>query len=192
MTQKDDTEIVIVTGLPRSGTSMVMAMLQAGGMPILADDTRPADEHNPNGYFEYAPARAFDRDQHWLAQATGKAVKLISFHLFNAPTQFTYAVLFLRRPLNEILASQRAMLDRAGLPSAADDTETERLYEAHLAHVHAWLAEQQNMRVLTVAYHRAVHEPLDTTSKVDTFLGGRLDAAAMATTINPSLYRQRG
>lgn len=128
--------VIVVSGLPRSGTSLMMRMLAAGGVPLLTDGQRTADEDNPYGYFEYEPVKALQRDATWLPQARGKAIKIISQLLPTLPPDVPYRVLFMRRELREVLASQRQMLVRRGKPSDADsDAELAALFAAHLQQV---------------------------------------------------------
>ena len=110
--------IVVVSGLPRSGTSLMMQMLEAGGLPILMDDRRPADADNPRGYYEFQPVKTLDKDNSWMAQAEGKAVKVVSLLLYHLPPGHDYKVLFMERTIAEVLASQTAMLKRLQ-PTAA-------------------------------------------------------------------------
>jgi hypothetical protein len=107
--------IVVVSGLPRSGTSMMMKMLEAGGIPVLTDYEREADEDNPKGYFEFERVKNLkDGDDAWLPQAKGKVVKVIAALLTDLPSSYEYEVIFMRRAMPEILASQRQMLIRRG------------------------------------------------------------------------------
>src|SRR6185503_17792221 len=129
--------IVIVSGLPRSGTSMAMKMLEAGGMPILADGIRTADISNPKGYYEFEPVKELDKggDVTWLAEARGKAVKIISFLLTWLPERYDYRVIFMQRDLREAIASQNAMLAHRGetpAPGSASDDQIRKMYEDHL------------------------------------------------------------
>src|SRR3990167_393038 len=98
--------IVIVSGLPRSGTSLMMQMLRAGGMSLLIDDQRPADADNPHGYWEYEPVKRLQHDNSWLPQAEGKAVKVVSALLQYLPPRHTYKIIVMHRPMQEVLASQ--------------------------------------------------------------------------------------
>src|SRR5260221_40938 len=106
--------IVVVSGLPRSGTSLMMAMLQAGGVPVLSDGLRAPDADNPNGYFEFEPVKQLRTDHTWLASAQGKALKVVVPLLFHFPELFDCRVLFMERNLDEVIASQLAMLARKG------------------------------------------------------------------------------
>lgn len=182
--------ITIVSGLPRSGTSMMMAMLGAGGMPLLTDASRPPDINNPGGYFEYAPARAIPREASWLETARGRAVKVISFHLFDLPPDFEYDIVLMERNLGEVLASQRRF--RAGQGAAPVERGDEMaLFEAHLRHLKVWLAAQAHIRFHRAGYGDAVRDPLGFCSRVAGFLERPLDTAAMAAAVRPALYRQR-
>lgn len=182
--------ITIVSGLPRSGTSMMMAMLQAGGMPLLIDGARPPDTDNPRGYFEYAPVMRLRTDHAWAGEARSKAVKVISWLLEDLPPIHAYRVVFMRRELAEVIASQRAMLMRRGKP-ADGDPHMAALFEKHLRHVEEWLTAQRHMRVLMVDHRHALEHPHDTAMTVNAFLGGGLDDDAMASIIDRALHRQR-
>jgi hypothetical protein len=181
--------ITIVSGLPRSGTSMMMAMLDAGGMPLLIDEARPADDDNPRGYFEYAPVKQLRMDKAWVGEACGKAVKVISWLLEDLPHTYPYRVVFMRRALPEVLASQRAMLTRQGKPPG-DNAQMTELFEKHLRHLSVWLTRQPHMLVLEVEHRLAIEQPHGTAQAVNEFLGGGLDTAAMAEVVDHALYRQ--
>lgn len=182
--------IVVVSGLPRSGTSLAMAMLAAGGCPILADDMRPADPDNPRGYFEFDPVKRLRRNASWLGQAQGRAVKVVSYLLDALPTAYAYRVVFMERSLDEILASQRVMLARQG-KDAGDDLLVRTSFEKHLRYIGAWLEGQPNMTVCRLRYADGVAEPAAAARQLDAFLGGGLDITAMAAVVDPALHRQR-
>lgn len=185
--------VIVVSGLPRSGTSLMMRMLAAGGVPLLTDGQRTADEDNPHGYFEYEPVKALQRDSAWLPQARGKAIKIISQLLPTLPPDVPYRVLFMRRELGEVLASQRQMLARRGKPAdASGDAELAALFAAHLQQVQQWLGQQAYIATLDVSYNELLHTPQPLITQINTFLGGGLDTAQMAQMIDPQLYRQRG
>lgn len=184
--------IIIVSGLPRSGTSMMMKMLVAGGLEALTDDIRTADEDNPKGYFELEKVKELDKDKAWLADAGGKVIKVISALLKHLPADRRYKVVFMRRKMEEVLASQRQMLIRRGEPTdTISDEKMAGLFRKHLADVDAWLARQPNIETLNVDYNSMLAEPAPLIESVRRFLGGRLDARAMAETIDAALYRQR-
>jgi hypothetical protein len=180
----------VVSGLPRSGTSMMMRMLQAGGLPLLCDDTRPADDHNPLGYYELEAVKQTRKDPSWVERAGGKVVKVVSPLLADLPVHHRYRLVFMRRHLDEILASQERMLERSGQPVAGRE-QMKELLVAHLAEVEAWLAGAAHMEVLYVSYQRILAEPESQIARIAAFLGCPLDTAAMAAAIDPALYRQR-
>lgn len=185
--------VVIVSGLPRSGTSMMMKMLAAGGIPPLTDALRAADSDNPRGYYEFERVKQLDKgDTAWLPLAEGKAVKVISALLKHLPADHNYQVIFLRRHMAEVLASQRKMLIRRGEdPREMDDAQVTLLFERHLQQVEQWLAERPNFEVLYVHYSDIMADPLPEINRVGRFLGRDLDLRAMAEAIDPGLYRNR-
>ena len=184
--------IVVVSGLPRSGTSMMMNMLQAGGVPVLTDNQREADEDNLHGYLEYEHVKQLDRDASWLAEAEGKTVKIISMLLRHLSRDHEYRVIFMHRDIMEVLASQRKMMERRGeAPDGVPDEAMAALYRKHLSEVQQWLDAQPNIETLHINYNETLKDPWPTVDKLNEFLGGRLDAEAMARVVNPKLYRQR-
>lgn len=187
----DRDTITVVSGLPRSGTSLVMQMLAAGGMPVLTDGRRVPDDDNPRGYFEFEPVKRTASDSSWITAAKGKAVKAIYQLLRSLPPEHSYRVILLRRDIREVVASQHAMLRRLGKgPPAISDEALARGLEAGLRDVEAWLGQQQNWSVLQLAHAELLASPHAAAEKLSAFCGG-LDAAAMAAVIDPSLYRQR-
>ena len=183
-------EIIIVSGLPRSGTSLMMQMLDSGGVPVLTDNVRTADTDNPRGYYEFEPVKAIQRDATWLPAARGKAVKLVSQLLYDLPPGETYRIVFMERDLEEVLASQEKMLGRLGrTPGPREDTR--RAYAVHLERLHGWLRRQANMTVLCVRYNDLLERPREQADRVWEFLGGRADAEGMVKAVDPSLYRNR-
>jgi hypothetical protein len=185
--------IVIVSGLPRSGTSMMMKMLEAGGIPPLTDKLRTADNDNPKGYYEFERVKQMDKgDTAWMAQAQGKVVKVISALLKHLPAGYNYQVIFLRRHMSEILASQRKMLiNRGEDPDKMDDAQMTMLFENHVRQVESWLAQQPNIEVLYVHYSDVMADPLTAINSMGRFLGRDLDVRAMAEVVDPNLYRNR-
>ncbi len=190
----DQAPVTIVSGLPRSGTSLMMQMLVAGGIPPLLDATRPADESNPRGYLEFDPVKRLRTDRSWLSQARGRCLKVIHLLLPELPDTEIYRVIFMRRPVAEVIASQRTMLRREGRSGAAiSDEQLGRLFTGQLDQVDQWLARQAHFSVLNVAYHDVVTAPDDTAGNVHRFLGGKeLNVHAMTAAVDPALWRQRG
>jgi hypothetical protein len=188
----DEHTIVLVSGLPRSGTSMMMKMLEAGGLPVLTDHLRTADEDNPKGYYEFERVKQIEEDKAWLPEAQGKVVKMIAALLKHLPPDYEYKVVFMRRDIEEVLASQRQMLIRRGEPSdTIPDGRMAALFGKHVEQVEAWLAEQPNIDVLYVHYGDVLANPLDQALRINQFLGGDLDVEAMVAAVDPRLYRQR-
>jgi len=185
--------ITVVSGLPRSGTSMMMKMLEAGGLPPLTDGERRSDDDNPLGYFEFERVKALPKGDHaWLDDTRGKAVKVISALLEHLPADHTYRVIFMARSLPEVLASQKKMLVNRGEPTdKITDEELAGLYEKHLAKLKGWLGEQAHMSVLHVSYNKILEDPAPHAAQVNNFLGGHLDESRMAEAVRPDLYRQR-
>lgn len=193
ITKRHSVMVTVVSGLPRSGTSMLMRMLEAGGVPALTDRIRTADDDNPMGYFEYEPVKRLkDGDYKWLPQAEGRAVKIISALLPYLPADRQYRVLFLNRDIKEVLASQRQMLIRRGEnPDKVDDAEMTAAFQLHLDQVADWLKGQQNFSVLYLDYNRILQEPGPEIQRIVQFLDRPLDVNKMAAIIDPGLYRQR-
>jgi tetratricopeptide (TPR) repeat protein len=188
--------ITIVTGLPRSGTSMMMQMLVAGGISPLTDGNREADESNPKGYFEYAKATQLRSDASWVSEARGKVVKIVAQLLPDLPTEIDgapahYRIVFMQRDLNEVLASQHTMLERQGRQGA--NLERDRLaavFEEQLQKVYG-LIEDRQIPCLKIEHALAIKDPQSVAESVNSFLDDSLDAPAMAAVVDPALYRQR-
>jgi hypothetical protein len=191
MTTSDRPFLTVVSGIPRSGTSLMMSMLESGGIPVLADNVRVADVDNPRGYYEYEPVKALKTDSSWVPQSAGKAVKMVYLLVYDLPPDMEYRILFMHRKMNEVLASQRVMLERLGKPTRVDDSKMARLFDNHLVKFSAWVKERPNIRVLDVDYNKMVANPAPIAVEIGRFLGGGLDTAAMAATVDPSLYRNR-
>ncbi len=188
----DEETVTIVSGLPRSGTSLMMSMLQAGGMDLLVDGVRTPDEDNPKGYYEFERVKRIDDDQEWLEEARGRVVKMISELLRRLPPTHTYRVIFMQREMEEILASQREMLARRGEPTdRVREEDVARMYRRHLGQVQAWIAQQPNVEALYVSYNDLLSDPSPHLQRINRFLGGHLNVEAMTGVIDGSLYRQR-
>ena len=185
--------VTIVSGLPRSGTSMMMKMLEAGGIPLITDNQRTADEDNPKGYFELEQVKQLkEGDIAWVRDAQGKAVKVISALLEHLPPTSQYRVIFMRRAMEEILASQRQMLIRRGEPTdAVADEQMAEMFSKHLAQIEIWLSAQPNMKTLYLHYQQVAQAPAVPIARLAQFLDRPLDQAAMQTVVDGRLYRQR-
>jgi hypothetical protein len=188
----DQRMIAIVSGLPRSGTSMMMKMLEAGGLEVLTDRIREADKDNPKGYYELERVKKLEHDKAWLEKAEGKVVKVISQLLRHLPADYAYKVVFMKREMEEILASQRRMLIRRG--EATDKIPDEKLaalFRQHVQRVEDWLDEQPHFDVLYVSYNHVLEAPKEEARRIASFFDGSLDIRAMARVVDPDLYRQR-
>ena len=185
--------IVVDSGLPRSGTSMMMKMLEAGGLPVMIDGLRAADPDNPEGYYELERVKDLDKgDTAWINEARGQGVKVISALLEFLPKDNQYRVIFIHRRIEEVLRSQRKMLERRGEKTDdVSDAEMADLFAKHLAKVKHWLRLQPNFAVLDVDYNAMLQDPKPYIQSINHFLGGVLDEQAMAATVNPDLYRNR-
>lgn len=186
-------EIIVVSGLPRSGTSMMMKILEAGGLDVFTDHERVPDEDNPQGYYEFERVKALRTgDSTWVPMAAGKAVKVISALLEFLPPPYTYKIIFMRRNLDEVLASQRQMLIRSGEdPGKVSDEEMKKLFRAHLEKVETWLAAQPHMQALYLSYNDLLDAPEPHLAQVQAFIGKEMSLPGMAQVIQHSLYRQR-
>ncbi len=185
--------IVVVSGLPRSGTSMTMKMLEAGGLSLVIDGIRTADEDNPKGYYEDERVKDLGEmeDKSWLAGSRGKAIKVISYLLKDLPKSHNYKVLFMRRDVQEILASQAKMLERRGETSDTSDERMIELYDDHLWKVNRLLKREPHLDVLDVHYPAVLEDPRALARRIRDFLELPLDAAKMAGVVDERLYRNR-
>jgi hypothetical protein len=171
---------------------MMMRMLEAGGMPVLTDNLRIADEDNPRGYYEFEPVKQIMRDASWLEDAKGSVVKMVAALLKHLPPEYTYRVVFMRRKVEEVLASQRTMLLRRGEPTdQVSDDRMAQLYQKHVRRIEAWLSEQPNIEVLYVDYGQVLADPRSEARRINLFFENALDEAGMAAVVEPALHRQR-
>jgi hypothetical protein len=184
--------ITVVSGVPRSGTSLMMRMLVAGGLTPLTDGVRAPDANNPGGYFEWEKIKSLPRDPGCIAEAEGKVVKVTSPLLVSLPDGFSYKVIFMQRPLAEVVASQAAMIDKLGARGAGLKPEDmARALEAHVNQVKAALRLRPQIALCWMEYHRVLSHPQGAAETLQDFLGVPLDPAAMIAQVDLSLYRQR-
>ncbi len=185
--------ITVVTGLPRTGTSMMMRMVEAGGIPVMIDGVREADDDNPRGYYEFEAVKKTKQDASWVNSANGKAVKLVYRLLYDLPAGQSFRLLFMRRKLSEVLASQDAMLERLNHDQAGkmNQAQFEQLFGQELNKVESWLRDQSHMSTLDVDYNQMIENPQPQVEAINEFLGGDLDVEAMRQVVEPSLHRQR-
>ena len=171
---------------------MMMKMLAAGGLEPLTDNIRAADEDNPRGYFEFERVKQIENDKAWLEDAKGRVVKLISALLRHLPPSYNYKILFMRRAMAEILASQRQMLIRRGEPTdSVPDERMAAMFDKHVAQVESWLAAQPNIEVLYVSYNDVMKDSRPRAQEINRFLGESLDVDAMVSVVDRALYRQK-
>lgn len=184
--------IIIVSGLPRSGTSMMMKILAEGGLSVVSDQSRTADEDNPNGYFELELVKQMSEGNiEWLAGASGKVVKVISGLLEHLPQEYSYKVIFMEREIKEILASQRKMLAHRNEELKANDVEIEQQFQRHLSALKPWLARRPNMEVLYVSYNALMADPQLLCRRLIDFTSMSLDLGRMLSVPSRELYRNR-
>lgn len=184
--------ITVVSGLPRSGTSLMMQMLVAGGLSALSDGERKADTDNPKGYLEWERVKRLPKEPGLIAEAEGKVVKVISQLILSLPDGHEYKIVFMQRPLPEVMKSQDEMLKRRGTHEpGANNSAIEQTFQRHLIEVNKWLAVKANTKVLRVHYHRVLREPQAVAEEVAGFLGVPLDLPAMVGQVDGSLYRNR-
>jgi hypothetical protein len=183
-------EIVIVSGLPRSGTSLMMQMLDKGGIEVVTDSIRTADTDNPKGYYEFEHVKKIKEDTSWLPPTRGKVFKMVSQLLYHLPPTETYRIIFMDRDLEEMLASQEKMLERLGRPVGPRESMT-RAFAVHLQRLFEWLPRQRHLAVLRVSYNNLLESPREQAQCVSDFLDGRPSVERMTQAVDPSLYRNR-
>ena len=195
MTKVDSHDsVIVVSGLPRSGTSMTMQMLVAAGIPAVTDGARVPGEDNPRGYFEDERVKRLnkeDQDRAWLSEARGKVVKVISFLLKDLPSTNRYKVIFLKRALPEVLASQRKMMERRGEVDETSDETMFALWTKHLSKVERMLLTSDHFEVLEIAYSDVIENPRAQAERIRDFVGLPLDVEKMVAAVDEGLYRNR-
>lgn len=186
--------VIVVSGLPRSGTSMAMQMLAAAGVPVVTDGIRKPGEDNPKGYYEDERVKDLHKenvDRRWLRDARGKAVKIISFLLKDLPESNNYKVIFMKRALPEVLASQKKMLERRNEADESSDERMLELWENHLWRAAYLLKHGAHFETLDIAYSDVIRDPLREARRIRDFLGLQADPETMAKAVDESLYRNR-
>lgn len=185
-------EITIVSGLPRSGTSLAMQLLQAAGIEPYTDGSRSADVHNQKGYFESAKVLTLPSDKSWVSQATGKSLKVISTLLRHLPTEFQYRVVFMERSMDEIVLSQQRMLEglgKKGAGIAADRLAA--IYAKELESVWAWMEKQENINSMRISYNELLERPLSVMPELIQFIDSRATSEELAKVLDHNLYRSK-
>lgn len=186
-------DVIVVSGLPRSGTSMMMKMLDAAALPIMTDNERAADEDNPKGYFEYARVKDLkdEADKSWVREARGQVLKVISHLLETLPDENFYRVILVRRDFDEIIASQNKMLERRGEENQAADSTVKEAYIRHLVDIRYMVRRRPNFEMIEVQFMQAMEAPRIFATDVNKFLGGNLDVESMMAVVDLELYRNR-
>jgi hypothetical protein len=188
---ESDEWITIVSGMPRSGTSLMMQMLNAGGLPALTDGKREQDTDNPRGYFEYEKVRQLGKDNSWLEEAKGKCIKIVAPLLGHLKPGLFYRVIFMQRDFEEMLASQKTMLEHSGKDGATlEPQKLKRVYERQIQEALRTLQNRQ-VPVLMVPYRGCIEKADELSERLNQLMGNRLDPKAMAAVVNPDLYRHR-
>ena len=187
-----DNTITIVSGLPRSGTSMMMKILEAGGIDIVTDNIRKPNEDNPHGYYEYEKVKEIKEDTSWLKETRGKTFKMISQLLYDLPSNESYKVIFMQRNMNEILTSQKKMLERMGNnKDDISDEKMEEFFNKHLSKIMEWMDEREHLDVLYINYNDILVNPGEQIIILNQFLNDKLNAEKAVNAIDKSLYRNR-
>lgn len=183
--------ITIVSGLPRSGTSMMMRMLEAGGIPALTDELRTPDDDNPNGYYEFEDVKSIEDYSTWIDRAPGHSVKMVYSLLKHLPADREYRVLFMRRNVDEILQSQKKMLERKGITTDIPDATMKALFERELRQFYSWIPTQSHLKLVNISYNDLLSNPEGTIDQINRHFDETLDTEAMVQLVDPSLYRNR-
>tara|TARA_B100001964_G_C14213566_1_gene591617 strand:- start:509 stop:1150 length:642 start_codon:yes stop_codon:yes gene_type:complete len=186
-------DVIVVSGLPRSGTSMMMKMLDAAALSIMTDNERAADEDNPKGYFEYARVKDLkdEADKSWVREARGQVLKVISHLLETLPDENFYRVILVRRDFDEIIASQNKMLERRGEENQVADSTVKEAYIRHLVDIRYMVRRRPNFEMIEVQFMQAMEAPRIFATDVNKFLGGNLDVESMMAVVDLELYRNR-
>ncbi len=186
-------DIIIVSGLPRSGTSVGMQMLTAGGIAPLVDNIRTPDRDNPRGYLEYEKVKSLVTDNSWLEDARGKAVKMVYKLLYDLPVDgvYNYKILMLNRNIREVVISQRTMLQRLGKYPGISDKKLISMFSKELIDVTYWCRRHKCIELYIVQYQNIIERPLVQADRIAEFLGQDLDKDAMVAAVDPMLHRNK-
>lgn len=183
-------EIFVVSGLPRSGTSMLMQMLVNGGMEAFVDDSRDIDENNPNGYFEHSLVKNLSLNSNWMQLTDHKLIKIVAPVIMNIPLNYKYKVVFVERSVDEVAQSQTKMLSRVGSNEAVMPN-LEKELNASLQKTKDWLDKRSNVEVLYVNHADIINAPNQAAEQINRFYNFKLDTNQMANSVNKNLYREQ-
>ncbi len=186
--KKWDNQITVVSGLPRSGTSLMMQILYNGGLDFLGDEVRKADSSNPKGYFEYEPVKSLYNSNAWLSEAQNKSIKIVAPLLKHLNPNYRYKIIFMNRDLSEILKSQQKMMGKN------EDTLSLKIWNDYvkmLNQIEIWKEKQPGVELIYIDYAQLVENPHQYIDKIQDFLGIQLDEEKMIKSIDKDLYRNR-
>ena len=182
--------VIIVSGLPRSGTSLMMQMLQAGGISIIYDNKRPADEHNPYGYYELEKVKRLEQDNSWIEKCTGKALKILYHLLKYLPETTHYKIIFMQRNLKDVVISQDKMLESYSKAVLSDNAKVMTLFEEERKQIISWIENKSNMDVLYIEFSDVLADQKKVVLQLSDFLGSNLELQSMQAVINPAILSQ--
>ncbi|MBN1925998.1 MAG: alkaline phosphatase family protein [Prolixibacteraceae bacterium] len=188
----DSTPIIVVSGLPRSGTSMMMQLLENAGIPVYTDEARKADESNPKGYYEHEKVKQLVRNSKWLGEAKGKAIKIVLPLLYKIPASLNYKVILMKRDMEEIIESQHRMLVNSGkIKEGTYAPGIEEIYRKYVDKMEGWAQKNKNIELLEVDYNQALANPTEIIHRVTGFLKLEKDTKILSKSIDPKLYRTK-
>ena len=180
--------ITVVTGLPRSGTSLAMQMIEAAGIPLFTDNARPADESNPRGYFESELVKTITRDQSWIGQAEGRAIKVVIPLVVSLPLDRDLRVILMLRRIDEVIASQARMMKRMGKKSMAPET-LQPVFQSQVERSLSWL-QQHHVNSLKLQFIDLIRSPLHHARQIVSFVESGSPEAVASVVAARSLSRK--
>ena len=183
--------IIVVSGLPRSGTSMMMQILEAGGVEILTDNLRSPDSDNSKGYYEYEKVKNLHKDNYWLKKCQGKTIKIVSNLIKNLRSDMEYKIIFMERDITEVLSSQSKMLKNAGLNDSSSDMELKNIFLNHIKEIKIWLQNQTHMEILFVNHKDCIYNSEFVCQDILRFLDMNLNYEEMVKVVDVTMYRNR-
>ena len=192
--EKSKGTIYIVSGLPRSGTSMMMQMLHKGGLVPFTDNVRAADESNPKGYYEHEMIKKlpFDKKKTWLSEAEGKVAKVVSHLLMHLPSNYHYKVIFMTREIQDVVISQQKMLAKKGIANEKNyPLQVEKNFLDNLKKVKIWDEKNYNVALHYVNYVDIVDNPIEQIKQINAIFDNKLDEKAMLSVVDKSLLHNR-
>ncbi|MGA0901105.1 MAG: alkaline phosphatase family protein [Luteolibacter sp.] len=185
-------DFILVSGLPRSGTSLMMQILEAAGIPIMTDGKRQADEDNPVSYCEWEELKTLPKNPHLLDKAKGRAIKVVTALLPALPRKHRYKILYMVRPVEQIIDSQWAMLARHGKSPRAEKDHLIATQDQYSRKVRELLSSSEQVELLEVDYPKLIADPASVLEEIAGFLGVAFQLTSdVIDCVKPQLYRQR-